>query len=96
VQKVITKSTGRSKNPILLRKARRTRPLDALGLGCEIDGKRQTPEGWRLETSETRIKHTPAIEKDVARYKSKLRGLANKQTGKVDRHGATVRLKLAL
>jgi len=38
------------------------------------------------------LKHTPVIEKDVARYKSKLRGLANKQTGKVDRHGTTVRL----
>ena len=35
-----------------------TRPLDALRLGCEIDGKRQTPEGWRLENSQTRIKNS--------------------------------------
>ena len=95
-KRVITKSTGRSKNPRLLRKARCTKPLDALGLKCEIDGKRQTPEGWRSKTRQTRIKNTPVIEKDVARYKSKLRGLENKKTRKVDRLGATVKLQLAL
>ena len=66
------------RRPKILRKARCTKPLDALGLKCEIDRKRQTLEGWRSKTSQTRIKHTPVIEKDVARYKSKLRGFENK------------------
>ena len=60
-----------------------------------MDRKRQTPEGWRSKTNQTRIKHTPVIEKDVAKYKSKLRGLEDKRTGKVGRPGATVRLQLA-
>lgn len=49
-----------------------------------------------METSQTRIKNTPTIGKDVARYKSKLRGLARKQTGKLYRSGTTFRLKLVL
>ena len=78
VQKAITKSTGQSRNPKLLRKARHTQPLDALGLRCEIDGKRQTPGGQRLQTSQTGLKHTPVTEKDVEKCKSKLRKQANK------------------
>jgi len=56
-------------------------------------GKHPKDGGWKTVRQGSK---TPAIEKDVARYKSKLRGLANKQTGKVDRPGATVRLQLAL
>ena len=34
----------------------------------------------RLKTNQTRLQHTQAVEKDVARYKSKLRRQENKQT----------------
>ena len=34
--------------------------------------------GRRSKTSQTRIKHTPVIEKDEEKYKSKLRGLEDK------------------
>ena len=67
MQKAITRLTGRSKNPKLPWEARHTRPLDALGLRCEIDGKRQTPGGQRLQASQTGLKHTLATEKEVAK-----------------------------
>ena len=70
MRKAITRLAGQSKNPKLPREVRHTRPLDALGLRCEIDGKRQTTEGQKSKTNQTRIKHTPVIEKDVANCKS--------------------------
>ncbi len=46
-----------------------TRPLDALGIGCEINREKQTPGGWELKTSQTMIQHTPATVKVKAKCK---------------------------
>lgn len=96
VQKVITKLTGWTWKPRLQRKAQHTQPLDAQGPGCEIDANRQTPEGRRLETSQTRINNTLTTGKNAVGHKSKFRKLASKQTIKADRPGVTVKLKTML